>query len=390
MLKFYEFFAGGGMARLGLGDDWECLFANDICEKKAQTYKANFSASEFVLGDISSIAPETVPDGGLLAWASFPCQDLSLAGNRAGLKGERSGTFWGFWDLIRKKNSTASRVPLIVLENVVGAVSSHNGKDFEQLISTLVADGYLVGAMVIDAADFIPQSRQRLFIVGFDKSRTIPKTLYASSPNSDLHPSVIIRAYNSLDPGLKEAWRWWKLSEPKLRTYRTLDDVIEWDKLANCNWDDPKKTKDILAMMSDKHREQIMNLFNSSEDFKVGTIYRRMRLDDKGKKVQRAEVRLDGVSGCLRTPGGGSSRQTLIFVKKGEIKTRLLSAREAARLMGLPDSYHVPNKYNDAYHLIGDGLAVPVVTWLSKGLLTPLAKVIKDDLKSPLSPTSKD
>src|SRR6266851_905177 len=99
---FYEFFAGGGMARLGLGHRWRCLFANDSCEKKARAYRTNFDGSpELVVRDIRKIATDNLPDEPLLVWASFPCQDLSLAGNGVGLKGERSGTFWAFWRLMQ-------------------------------------------------------------------------------------------------------------------------------------------------------------------------------------------------------------------------------------------------------------------------------------------------
>jgi DNA (cytosine-5)-methyltransferase 1 len=86
----------------------------------------------------------------------------------------------------------------------------------------------------------------------------------------------------------------------------------------------------------------------------------------------RAEARFDGLAGCLRTPGGGSSRQFLLWIEGPETRSRLLSAREAARLMGLPDDYRLPRRYNDAYHLIGDGVAAPVVRYLSENLLRPL------------------
>jgi DNA (cytosine-5)-methyltransferase 1 len=80
------------------------------------------------------------------------------------------------------------------------------------------------------------------------------------------------------------------------------------------------------------------------------------------------------VAGCLRTASGGSSRQTIVVVEGARVRTRLLSAREAARLMGLPDSYVLPARYNEAYHLAGDGLAVPVVAFLREHLLEPLLR----------------
>src|ERR1035438_5825422 len=103
-----------------------------------------------------------------------------------------------------------------------------------------------------------------------------------------------------------------------------------------------------------------------------GAIYKRTRRDESGKSVQRAEIRFDGVSGCLRTPVGGSSRQSILVVEGSAVRSRLLSPREAARLMGLPDSYRLPENYNEAYHLAGDGVAVPVVRFLAARLLEPL------------------
>jgi DNA (cytosine-5)-methyltransferase 1 len=104
----------------------------------------------------------------------------------------------------------------------------------------------------------------------------------------------------------------------------------------------------------------------------IGTVYRRTRSDGNGGRLQRAEVRFDDVSGCLRTPVGGSSRQIVIVVEGDHVRSRLLSPREAARLMGLPDTYRLPSRYNEAYHLLADGVVVPVVRFLAQQLLEPL------------------
>src|SRR5262245_33821684 len=98
---WYEFFAGGGMARLGLGDLWKCAFANECCEKKAAAYRAYFGPStELKVEDVAKLTTADLPGRADLVWASFPCQDLSPAGAGAGLYGPRSGTFWPFWRLI--------------------------------------------------------------------------------------------------------------------------------------------------------------------------------------------------------------------------------------------------------------------------------------------------
>ena len=103
----------------------------------------------------------------------------------------------------------------------------------------------------------------------------------------------------------------------------------------------------------------------------VGAVYRRTRKEG-GQRVQRAEVRFDGLAGCLRTPSGGSSRQTILIVEGERIRSRLISARETARLMGLDDGYHLPTRYNDAYHVTGDGVVVPVVRHLDAHIFEPM------------------
>jgi DNA (cytosine-5)-methyltransferase 1 len=92
-------------------------------------------------------------------------------------------------------------------------------------------------------------------------------------------------------------------------------------------------------------------------------------------------VRFDDISGCLRTPVGGSSRQSIIIVEGKSVRSRLLSPREATRLMGLPDSYKLSQNYNEAYHLAGDGVVVPVVRFLAANILEPLLAAAKTHAK---------
>ena len=151
MPAFYEFFAGGGMARAGLGSQWSCLFANDFDAKKGAAYTANWGAEELVVRDVAALSTRDIPEGADLAWASFPCQDLSLAGAGAGLKGERSGTFWSFWQLLTRLDNEQRAPKIVVLENVCGALWSHDGKDFAAIGEALVRGGYRFGAVVVDA-----------------------------------------------------------------------------------------------------------------------------------------------------------------------------------------------------------------------------------------------
>ena len=118
---FYEFFSGAGMVRAGLGDRWQCLFANDWDLKKAASYYLNWGYMP-LCSDIRDVTAEALPGHADLAWASFPCQDLSLAGGGAGLEGERSGTFWSFWSIMMGLRDQNRSPTLIVLENVCGTL----------------------------------------------------------------------------------------------------------------------------------------------------------------------------------------------------------------------------------------------------------------------------
>ncbi len=370
---FLEFFAGGGLARIGLGDAWTCVFANDISAKKAATYRTNFApAHELFVGDIHAVSQEHIPGEPVLAWASFPCQDLSLAGNGRGLSAARSGTFWPFWSLMLLLDHQGRGIPIIVLENVPGLLVANNGKDFEELLTVLTTAGYRCGTLVIDAATFVPQSRSRVFIVAIKRSVDIPDglVLHHHTPRiSEWQPATLTNAYVRLPRFIQDSWLWWRLPVPPVRQTQ-LADLIEHDVSLH-RWNSAAETQRILRMMSSAHRQRVIDAQRDGRQ-QIGTIYKRIRIED-GERLQRAEVRFDGISGCLRTPTGGSSRQTIIVVADGDVQTRLLSVREAARLMGVPETYTLPENYNDGYHIMGDAVAVPVVSWLEQHLLRRLA-----------------
>jgi DNA (cytosine-5)-methyltransferase 1 len=372
---YYEFFAGGGMARLGLGQDWRCLMANDISAKKAETYLANFGGEDFKLKDINELTTADMPGRPDLAWASFPCQDLSLAGNRGGLSGERSGTFWGFWSAINKLRAEHRAPPILVLENVCGTLTSNDGRDFAEICAALASARYNFGAVVVDAVHFVPQSRPRLFIVCVDEQRQLPVEVFANGPVGDWHTPAVKSAVAGLRPHLAAKWRWWKLPPADLTGIK-LESLID-DAGANELWHSPAETDRLLKMMSPTNVQKVRDAQGAGRCV-VGTIYRRTRVEN-GARKQRAEVRFDGIAGCLRTPGGGSSRQTLIVVEGPMIRSRLLSVREAARLMGVPDSYRIPANYNDGYHVFGDGLVVPAVAFIREHLLEPIASSLAVD-----------
>ncbi len=375
MFQFYEFFAGGGMARAGLGDAWNCVFANDIDEKKSAVYKLNWGDADILQCDVADVSVKDLSGHADLCWASFPCQDLSLAGTGDGLSGKRSGSFWPFWDVIRELKRENRQPKLLVLENVCGALTSHQGDDFRSICKAMMKVGYFVGAIVVDAIKFVPQSRKRLFFIGVHRSeiQNIPQNLMTDEPDKLLHPGNMVSAVSQLSRHYKKQWLWFFLPDPANRQ-NTLADIVE--KIpSGVEWHSEEQTQYLLSLMSEGHTRKVseaVNLSIASGKPVVGTIYKRTR-----KGEQRAEVRFDGVSGCLRTAKGGSSRQIIMIINGELIQSRLLSSREAARLMGLADDYKLPNNYNDAYTLAGDGLVVPVVRHIALHLLEPLLLTIK-------------
>jgi DNA (cytosine-5)-methyltransferase 1 len=369
MLTFYEFFAGGGMARAGLGKGWDCLFANDINEKKGASYAANWGDEHLMIKNVGDLTPADTPGRADLAWASFPCQDLSLAGDYVGLKGERSGTFWLFWRLMKTLTKEQREPSVVVLENVCGALTSHEGKDFAAIGAALADGGYRFGSLVIDAARFVPQSRPRLFVVAVREDQTISEALTRTQPDPFWHPANLIGAYDKLPPSLKKVWLWWRLPTPPSRKAKFAD-IVE-DQPLGVEWHTPAETRRLMSMMSPINRKKVEQAKRMRKRM-VGGVYKRTRVDEEGNRAQRAEIRFDDVAGCLRTPVGGSSRQSIVIVEGDKVRSRLLAPREAARLMGLPESYKLPENYNEAYHLTGDGVVVPVVRFLAASLLEPL------------------
>jgi DNA (cytosine-5)-methyltransferase 1 len=373
---FCEFFAGGGMARAGLGETWRCLFANDFDDMKVWTYRANWGEDDIRNADVAKLTLSDLPNESVdLAWASFPCQDLSLAGEYLGLGRERddaltrSGTFWPFWKLMRGLVREGRAPRTIVLENVYGCLTSRNGRDFAAIASALSGSDYRFGAVVINAERFVPQSRPRVFFIAVRKDAPIPVELVSNGPRKDWHPTALQEAYEGVSQEAKRKWLWWNLPAPDARV-KVFADLVE-DHPTGVRWHSARETEHLLDLMSEVNHEKVEKAEKVGRRV-VGAVYRRTRPDKQGVKRQRAEVRFDDIAGCLRTPAGGSSRQTILVVEGKTIRSRLLSPREAARLMGLDDGYQLPPRYNDAYHVCGDGVCVPVVRHIAATILEPI------------------
>lgn len=347
---FAEFFAGIGLMRVGLERaGWHARFANDIDPMKARAYHAHFGPEDppLALGDVHALDAAEVPSV-RLATASFPCNDLSLAGGRAGLAGKESSAYWGFLRVLRDMGRR--RPPIVMLENVPGFLTSNGGRDLHQALQALNGLGYAVDAFLVDAASFVPQSRRRLFIIG---------TLW-EGPSAPAERPAALGEFIRDTPALR--WRVRPLPGLPLRAL-SLTDVL--DEVPESGWWSSVRTDYLLSQMNPRHRA-LADAMIAARTTSYGTVFRRVRLGQS-----RAELRVDGVAGCLRTPRGGSGRQILLRAGHGECHARLLTPRECARLMGA-DDYLISGTSNQALFGFGDAVCVPVIAWIAENYLNLL------------------
>ena len=362
---FAEFFAGIGLMRMGLErEGWTISFANDIAADKYEMYSEHFrdAKSHFVLDNIHTLSAETIPTVAL-ATASFPCNDLSLAGMRKGLAGKESSAYWGFIRILDEMGER--RPPLVLLENVAGFLTSHGGRDFQSALLALNRLGYAVDPMIIDAARFIPQSRVRLFVVGCRQNGqgmwNVQETL--SFYESDIRPRALAE-FVLCHPEIV-----WNIREvpPLPANAQALPDILEDLPDNSLFWWSDTRRDYLISQMSERHAAQLKKMMEGRK-WTYGTVFRRIR---KGRSM--AELRSDSIAGCLRTLRGGSARQILIQAGRGQVKVRFLTPRECARLMGA-DDFIIKAEFNKALFGFGDAVCVPVVAWIARHYLNPLAE----------------
>lgn len=357
-----EFFAGIGLARLGLEQAGiDVVWSNDIAPTKRALFQKRFGedgSHTFVLRDLGAISADELPTAIDVAWASFPCTDLSVAGGRAGLhQGVASSTFWHFVKALSKLGD--ERPPVVALENVTAFATSHDGRDISSAIRALNGLGYSMDVVNIDAAHFVPQSRPRVFLVG---SRHVPASTHS-------------------DPTLRPSWLDSIFDDASLVTHRMplpalppmitdgLGDFIERLSEADPRWWDSTRVAAYEASLSDVQRQRLESL-RREPGVHFRTAYRRMR-----NGTPRWEMRSDGIAGCLRTSSGGSSKQAVLQLGDGSTSIRWMTPREYARLMGAPEFPLDGVKDHHAYSGFGDAVCAPAVSWLAANYLAPLLRL---------------
>jgi len=345
-----EFFSGIGLVRLALeAQDWSVGFANDIDPDKAEMYRHNWESDDhLVVGDIHQLDPDSIPACDLFT-ASFPCNDLSIAGKWAGIDGKESSAFFGFTGLLEKLGDR--RPPLVLLENVVGFLLSNQGADFERALAELNRLGYVVDAFILNAVHWTPQSRARLFIVA---RRDDGKPCRRTAAQSKVRPDALCQFINTTT---EIRWDIRSLPSPPPATAR-LADIVEDLPSDDPQWWNNDRVDYFMAQLSERHATDAQRMIDG-RTITYATAFRRVRY---GKSM--AELRTDGIAGCLRTPRGGSGRQILFKAGRGKFQVRLLSARECARLQGVPDTYKIDVPLNQALFGFGDAVCVPAVEWI--------------------------
>lgn len=373
---FAEFFAGIGLVHAGLiPSGWRCTYANDIDPKKLEMYRGEFGDQPYLhLEDIWCTEQITrrLPIQPFLATASFPCTDLSLAGAYSGFDGKQSSTYFGFIQVLQRLRNRKPK--LVMLENVLGFIKSKGGAEFSHACQLLANEGYYLDAFILDAKYFVPQSRPRVFVIGIHRSvrssllihesrsgnSALDEWASAITHDTDLRPNQLTNLMMRTE--LPTGWVATPISRPSRATF-DLRELI--DKGEDQDWWERDRNDKHIAMLSERHRAMVDKRRHSPE-LHVGTVYRRKR--DGGTK---AEVRFDGLAGCLRTPRGGSARQIVVVVGQGKIRFRWMSPREYARLQGAPD-FSLPTNTVQALFGFGDGVCVPVIEHIDRNVLTPI------------------
>jgi len=367
-----DFFAGIGLVSLGLQrGGWETTYALDYDAEKELAYVNHFGGGHYYKEDIAKVKGSTIPSV-LLAHASFPCTDLSVAGGRKGIHHGESSAFWEFARVLSemKKKHGEGKPPLVLLENVEGLLTSNQGKDLELVLRSLNEMNYRVDLLRVDASHFVPQSRVRIFVIGIHDhlARKLVGEVFSQERNlqtSNARPTKIIQ-YIARYPGIK----WYFHDLPNLPTRQiTLDDIVDKSE----SWWTGEKTQYLYNQMHARHQDVLQEKLYD-DNYSYFTSFRRMRIRD-GKSQSTAELRLDGIAGCLRTPKGGSARQILVRVGRGKIDARLINGKEAAHLMGAFDF-----KLNTSFGLnqilfgFGDAVCVPAVEWITNNYLNEVAE----------------
>ncbi|QTB90543.1 DNA (cytosine-5-)-methyltransferase [Bifidobacterium saguini] len=302
-----DLFAGIGGTRLGFVQTGrvKVVFSSEFNPFSVKTYRANFG--EEPSGDITKIDAETIPDHDILV-GGFPCQAFSMAGLKRGFEDTRGTLFFDVARIIRAKRPKA-----FMLENVKNLMAHDKGKTFSVIRKTLEDLGYAVNARVLDARKFgVPQHRERIYIVGFDKSQV-------------------------------RHWEEFEYPNPPCTPTR-LGDILEPEV-------DSKYTISDRLWQGHQRRKKENKLAGKGFGYGLFTA------DSQYANTISARYYKDG--------------SEILIEQKGK-NPRKITPREAARLQGFPEEFIIPVSDTQAYKQFGNSVAVPVVHAVANELIRVL------------------
>ena len=317
---FIDLFAGIGGFRLAMQNlGGKCVFTSEWDKNAKRTYQANFGERPF--GDITKAETKAfIPNGFDMLCAGFPCQAFSIAGKRGGFEDTRGTLFFDVAEIIKRK-----KPKVVFLENVKGLRNHNRGKTLATILNVLRNDlGYFVPEpQIINAKDFgVPQSRERIYIVGFRGDIGVDNFEYPKSVNKKVS---FAQVKEKKVPPTK-----FFLSEQYLKTLRT----------------------------------------------------HKARHASKGNGFGFEIISDDAISNAIVVGGMGRERNLVLDRRitdytptthiKGKVNRegiRKMTPREWARLQGFPDKYIIPVADASAYKQFGNSVAVPAIQATAKKVL---------------------
>lgn len=307
-IRFIDLFAGIGGIRLAFeAQGAKCVFSSEWNEQSAKTYLANFG--EKPDGDITKIDAKSIPDHEILC-GGFPCQPFSIAGvskknslgKATGFEDKTQGTlFFDVCRILKEKRPNA-----FFLENVKNLMSHNRGNTFKVITEALDELDYKIFYKVLDGQMFVPQHRERIVIIGFDRKR------YGNEIDFDFDIKPI---------------------EPK----PTVRDILEPN--VDSKYTLSNKLWDYLQAYAQKHKE-------AGNGFGYGI------------------APLDGITRTLSARYHKDGSEILI-AQEGK-NPRRLTPRECARLQGFPDSFKIVVSDTSAYQQFGNSVVVPLMTAIAR------------------------
>ena len=319
-MRYFSSFTGVGGFDLAMPKDWECVGFSEIDRYANMVLRQRFPDVKNY-GDVNAIKWNEIPDFEVL-FGGTPCQDLSLAGKRKGLAGERSGLFYKFVEALRAK-----KPKYFIWENVKGALSSNQGWDFAEVLNQFSEAGYSLWWQVLNAKYFsVPQNRERIFVVGF-RDRSPPEIFFESTSSAENNELQGQPTANTLRAGYNQ-----NLSEGSY--------IIEGKQQA-------QEAKPIELTKNTPMGERVYDI--------------------------------SGQAISLRAGGGGHGGKTGLYAVQLGNQIRRLTPKECERLMSWPDDWTrwgIDEKGNkieisdtQRYKMAGNGVVSNVVKWLIENVI---------------------